>query len=222
MFPIVNVLFQVMNIDIDLIKHGFETGLIPVLISCFIIGLKIVPLLFRVFMMLILRLRYNKNNNNSIFSEFPSLDESKYNVIDLPHMWKCLAQHSIFLISIILLYSILAFHFGTKPSLVLVVLSWTIFFFTDDWVIISDYSLAIDAKPLKFHNIRIQIANILLTIGVVVALWTELYWSYATLGTALLLLFLYWLYFFDFTPFQNEGKQSLSAAAITSRGRSTR
>ena len=210
-FPVVNVMFQLKHIDIAFIKNGFERGLIPILITSFLIGIKSVPLVFRVFIMMAIRYpKYSKNKDNEsdnesereIFKKFPSLDANKYKTIDLPYIWKCLAQYSIFSISIILLYIVSTFRSEGNSPLVLIILSWAIFFFVDDWIIISDYSLGLDAKPLKCHDIRIKIANLLLTLGVSVLLWSEVSFPYAILGTILVVLFLCWLYFFDLSSYK--------------------
>jgi hypothetical protein len=208
-FPFINIIIQFNSIDIDFIKNGLDKGLIQLYITGFLVGIKTIPLFFRVFILMMLRLSRHRRNNDDkleseLFSKFPSLDESKFNSNDLSYLWKLLSQSSIYSISIILLYIALSLQQFNKPSLIVMYFSWVIFLFVDDWMIISAYSINLDTKPLKSHDLRIKIANILLTVGLFLVLWSEVSFRYAIFGTILVLLHCYWVYIFDFNLLQKE------------------
>lgn len=71
-------------------------------------------------------------------------------------------------------------------------LSFTLFFFVDDWVIISEYSAEFRGRTLKWHSRRIWIANLLLAPATVIAAFESFKPIFAALATIAMFVLLIW------------------------------
>jgi hypothetical protein len=103
-----------------------------------------------------------------------------------------LAQYGIFLTSLTLLWTFSALD---VDSLLVIYLNLTLFFFVDDWAIISDYFVAFKGRMLRPHRGRIWLANTMLMPGLVVAAFLHLHLAMAVLYLVVTILLLFWRIF---------------------------
>jgi hypothetical protein len=98
-----------------------------------------------------------------------------------------LTQYGVFLFALTLLWIFSALNISTTLTLSL---SLTMFFFIDDWVIISEYTNALRGRTLKSHRRRMFVADLLLVPGVLIASYLYLPWFIALPATVILALLL--------------------------------
>ncbi len=108
--------------------------------------------------------------------------------------WRNLSQVSIFIIAaIVIQFSIYS---SQNESLLIGAINLVLFFIVDDWTIINDYSTKYEKEILKFHKLRINIANIILVIGSTVAMFIFIDWKIGLGLFLILVLSAYWRYFY--------------------------
>jgi hypothetical protein len=83
------------------------------------------------------------------------------------------AQSAAFLAALFALWLLYAREVST-PSTAL--LAYVFAFFSDDWWIMSDYSRPLKGRLLRWHGVRLDIANVLLLAPIAVIAWQEFRW----------------------------------------------
>ena len=193
LFPIANIGFQIPQISLVVAKELFLDGHFVLGVTAVLLGWKILCVSWRSFVLIFIhdRKKRNLDGNSSVRTE---LGFGGVHQIDWEESWKQLAQFGIFAISISTLFSLKFLFVDSEPSWLISVFAWVLFFFVDDWILISDYSIKLDVKPIFWHIVRMNVANGILSFGCIALLWITLPWQSFFAGVIPLCGCLYFLY----------------------------
>lgn len=91
-------------------------------------------------------------------------------LIDRDRRLRDVAQSGIFVSALLALWILSALDITNKLT---TFLAFCFAFFADDWLIISDYSRSLKGRVLKWHTVRLAVANVLLIVLLAVVTWQE-------------------------------------------------
>ncbi|GEM_PF-6906336 len=192
LYPLVNTIGQYHLIyDTFFLKKINITDFILLRVSSIFTGLSILINSFKVL------------GRQSILLAYPRLEkkvQEKYNHTEYKKLihWegRNFSQLSIYILTLFTLQVVSFSH--TEYILTWTIANTVLFFIIDDWQIINDYTKITDGIIIKWHEIRIGIANVILFISTMILVWIYINWIIALVSTIIFIYSIYWRYFFNF------------------------
>ncbi|HMG15153.1 MAG TPA: hypothetical protein VK590_06890 [Saprospiraceae bacterium] len=192
LYSLINTIGQYhLVLDAFLLKKNSITDFILLRVSSIFTGLLITINSFKVL------------SRQSILLVYPRLEEKmqeKYNHTIYRKLiyWESrnLSQLSIYILTLFIL-QVVSFN-QTNHILLWTISNTVLFFIIDDWQIIKDYAKITDGLILKWHEIRIGIANVILILSTMILVWLYVNWIFALIITILFIYSIYFRYFFNF------------------------
>lgn len=173
-FPTLNVILQINKITIGLIHDEITSGIIFLRITSIIVGV-----------------RFFWNCLFSLKTWIMREQDPPYFI----HKFRGLSQYGIFAVAIIILGTMRIDAYTLSDSRFMTILNFVLFFFVDDWIIISDYTEKFSCTPMKFHKLRMGVANILIIGLSLIILFSEYHFFFFIIGIVIFSILLFWSYY---------------------------
>ena len=190
-FAIANPLLQIQDLTVAAIRSDLTSGLASLRVSSVVLGIRVIWLSLHIVLIEEgSRHLFGNRVERSIANRLQTRDSEFSEINDLPEMMECsqrdyfaATQYGFFLIALTLLWIFSAFGISTALT---VFMNLTLFFFVDDWVIISHYTNAFRGRTLRSHNRTVVVADLLLMPAVLVASYLYLPWFVAVPATVVI------------------------------------
>ncbi|MBZ6476494.1 hypothetical protein [Streptomyces griseocarneus] len=169
LFATINPLLQLDSMDSDEIRRQWNSG---------ILALRAASVIFVVF---VLRNSVSYLRWLAELGSKKKLHESKIeSPLDIParlseedRQLRDLCQSAIFTAALFVMWVLYAQGVRTAWT---AIIAWVFTFFSDDWVIMSDYSRVLKGQLLRWHRLRINVANALLVVILGIVAWQQWVW----------------------------------------------
>lgn len=176
-FPILNLLLQINEIDVEFISGEIQTGILMLRLTSLFVGFKA----FRDTITILRSWNVPQTTGDMVLFWDSRLGEKefrkKFKDIEgednlFMVNFTILLQNTLYLLVIGILWSFVGFNIS---SILISILNWAVFFISDDWSILADYSKYLKGHLATGHKRKILFFNILL--GLLVTINVFLYYG---------------------------------------------